>query len=239
MAYSEKVIDHYENPRNVGQLRQGRSRRRHGPRRRARLRRRDEAAAQDQRRRRSSRTRSSRPSAAARPSRRRRSRPSGSRARRSTRPMDDQEHADRRGADAAAGEDPLLGAGRGRHQGRHRRLQGQASWPSAGAASRPSSRRGRQRAAVRRLTSWLSESATRRSPRSRRRPAARETPPKGLRVGVRGGGCTGFSYLFEWADTEPRPEDKVLSFEDGAVRVFVDPKSYCSSTARRSTSRRR
>jgi iron-sulfur cluster assembly protein len=54
----------------------------------------------------------------------------------------------------------------------------------------------------------------------------RETPPKGLRVGIRGGGCTGFSYLFEWSDTEPRAEDKVLAFEDGAVRVFIDPKSY-------------
>jgi iron-sulfur cluster assembly protein len=50
--------------------------------------------------------------------------------------------------------------------------------------------------------------------------------PKGLRVGIRGGGCTGFSYLFEWSDTEPRPEDKVLSFEDGTVRVFIDPKSF-------------
>jgi len=56
--------------------------------------------------------------------------------------------------------------------------------------------------------------------------AQRGTPPKGLRVGIRGGGCTGFSYLFEWSDTEPRSEDRVLSFEDGAVRVFVDPKSF-------------
>lgn len=55
---------------------------------------------------------------------------------------------------------------------------------------------------------------------------SRATPPKGLRVGIRGGGCTGFSYLFEWADSEPRPEDKVLSFEDGQVRVFIDPKSF-------------
>ncbi|HXJ19754.1 MAG TPA: iron-sulfur cluster assembly accessory protein [Polyangia bacterium] len=56
--------------------------------------------------------------------------------------------------------------------------------------------------------------------------AARASVPKGLRVGIRGGGCTGFSYLFEWSDAEPRAEDKVLSFEDGAVRVFIDPKSY-------------
>jgi len=54
----------------------------------------------------------------------------------------------------------------------------------------------------------------------------RVSPPKGLRVGIRGGGCTGFSYLFEWSDSEPRPEDQVLSFEDGAVRVYIDPKSY-------------
>jgi len=56
--------------------------------------------------------------------------------------------------------------------------------------------------------------------------STRAAAPKGLRVGIRGGGCTGFSYLFEWSDSEPRPEDKVLSFEDGQVRVFVDPKSF-------------
>src|SRR3569623_1163571 len=38
----------------------------------------------------------------------------------------DQAHPDRRGAEPAPGQDPLLGAGRGRLQGRHRRLQGQA-----------------------------------------------------------------------------------------------------------------
>ena len=54
----------------------------------------------------------------------------------------------------------------------------------------------------------------------------RGKPESALRVGIRGGGCTGFSYLFEWSDSEPRPEDKVLSFEDGKVRVFVDPKSF-------------
>jgi iron-sulfur cluster assembly protein len=56
----------------------------------------------------------------------------------------------------------------------------------------------------------------------------RATPPKGLRVGIRGGGCTGFSYMFEWSDSDPRPEDKVLAYElEGTpVRVFVDPKSY-------------
>lgn len=54
----------------------------------------------------------------------------------------------------------------------------------------------------------------------------RPTPPKGLRVGIRGGGCTGFSYFFEWADADPRPEDRVLAYEDGTVQVFIDPKSH-------------
>jgi iron-sulfur cluster assembly protein len=56
--------------------------------------------------------------------------------------------------------------------------------------------------------------------------SARASAPKGLRVGIRGGWCTGFSYLFEWSDVDARPEDKVLAFEDGAVKVFIDPKSY-------------
>jgi iron-sulfur cluster assembly protein len=55
--------------------------------------------------------------------------------------------------------------------------------------------------------------------------AARDKKPTGLRVGIRGGGCTGFTYMFEWSDKEPRPEDLVLTYEDGAVRVFIDPKS--------------
>ena len=60
----------------------------------------------------------------------------------------------------------------------------------------------------------------------KRAAAKRQSTPKGLRVGIRGGGCTGFSYLFEWSDKEPRPEDNVLDFEEGRVRVFVDPKSF-------------
>jgi iron-sulfur cluster assembly protein len=56
--------------------------------------------------------------------------------------------------------------------------------------------------------------------------AKRATPAKGLRVGIRGGGCTGFSYLFEWSDLDARPEDRVLSFEGGLVNVFIDPKSF-------------
>jgi len=46
----------------------------------------------------------------------------------------------------------------------------------------------------------------------------------GLRIGIRGGGCTGFSYMFEWADEPPRATDKVFEFDHG-VKLFVDPKS--------------
>ena len=44
MAYSDKVIEHYNHPRNVGKLAEGRSERWHGAGRRAGMRRRDEAA---------------------------------------------------------------------------------------------------------------------------------------------------------------------------------------------------
>lgn len=56
--------------------------------------------------------------------------------------------------------------------------------------------------------------------------AARKQLPKALRVGIRGGGCTGFTYFFEWADQDARPEDKVLAFEGAEVKVFIDPKSH-------------
>ena len=38
----------------------------------------------------------------------------------------------------------------------------------------------------------------------------RGTPNARIRVGVRGGGCTGFTYVFEWAD-ELKPTDKEFS----------------------------
>jgi iron-sulfur cluster assembly accessory protein len=43
----------------------------------------------------------------------------------------------------------------------------------------------------------------------------------GLRVGVRGGGCSGFQYAL--ALDEQRQDDHV--FETGGVRVLVDPAS--------------
>lgn len=52
----------------------------------------------------------------------------------------------------------------------------------------------------------------------------RGKPDSAIRIGIRGGGCTGFSYLFEWEDNGPRETDKV--FEAHGVTVLVDPKSY-------------
>ena len=45
-----------------------------------------------------------------------------------------------------------------------------------------------------------------------------------LRIGMRGGGCTGFSYIFEWAEGPPSTRDKVFEFD--GVQIVVDPKSY-------------
>lgn len=58
----------------------------------------------------------------------------------------------------------------------------------------------------------------------RRQRDKRGTPDAAIRIGIRGGGCTGFSYLFEWQDGEPRPTDKV--FQEHGVKLVVDPKSY-------------
>jgi iron-sulfur cluster assembly protein len=45
----------------------------------------------------------------------------------------------------------------------------------------------------------------------------------GLRLGVKGGGCSGLSYAIAF-DAHPREQDNIFNFED--VRVFIDPKSY-------------
>lgn len=48
------------------------------------------------------------------------------------------------------------------------------------------------------------------------------TPNGGLRLGVKGGGCSGLTYFVDWA-AEPARLDQV--FEREGARVFVDPKS--------------
>jgi iron-sulfur cluster assembly protein len=52
---------------------------------------------------------------------------------------------------------------------------------------------------------------------------ARGTPNAGLRVAVRGGGCSGLTYSMEWTE-QPKERDKI--FERDGVRIFVDAKSY-------------
>jgi iron-sulfur cluster assembly protein len=56
----------------------------------------------------------------------------------------------------------------------------------------------------------------------------RGTPEASLRLGIRGGGCSGFSYVVEFHDGPPHARDRVLNFVAGdgtSVRVVVDPKS--------------
>ncbi len=62
----------------------------------------------------------------------------------------------------------------------------------------------------------------------RRQMAKRGTPDAAIRVGVRGGGCSGFSYVIEYDDKAARTGDIVMEFaEEGkaTVRVFCDKKS--------------
>src|ERR1041384_445046 len=46
----------------------------------------------------------------------------------------------------------------------------------------------------------------------------------GLRIGIKAGGCSGFSYTFAW-EAAAREGDFVFEGTDGA-KVFVDPKSH-------------
>lgn len=59
---------------------------------------------------------------------------------------------------------------------------------------------------------------------AKKRLAQRGTPDAAIRLGVRGGGCSGFSYVIEFSDEPPRERD--LVFEAGGVRFFVDKKSF-------------
>lgn len=52
----------------------------------------------------------------------------------------------------------------------------------------------------------------------------RGTPQAAIRFGIRGGGCTGYSYMFQFEDGPPRAKDAVVEAAHG-VRVYVDPKS--------------
>ncbi len=47
---------------------------------------------------------------------------------------------------------------------------------------------------------------------------------RGLRVGVKAGGCSGFEYIFEW-EASPRTDDLIFDAPNGA-RVWIDPRSH-------------
>ena len=48
-------------------------------------------------------------------------------------------------------------------------------------------------------------------------------PNTSLRVGVKGGGCSGLTYILDLVE-EPNEGDKVI--EDHGVKLYVDRKSY-------------
>ena len=52
---------------------------------------------------------------------------------------------------------------------------------------------------------------------------ARGTPDAAIRLGIKGGGCSGFSYVIQFEDDSPRERDRM--FEAGGVRFIVDKKS--------------
>src|SRR5690606_7453959 len=58
---------------------------------------------------------------------------------------------------------------------------------------------------------------------AKQRLAQRNTPEAAIRLGIRGGGCSGFSYVIEFSDDPPRARDIVCEFE--GVRFYIDKKS--------------
>ena len=62
----------------------------------------------------------------------------------------------------------------------------------------------------------------------RRQLDKRGTPDAAIRIGIKGGGCSGFSYSIDFEDGAPRTGDLVLEFTEddkAKVRVFCDKKS--------------
>jgi iron-sulfur cluster assembly protein len=58
---------------------------------------------------------------------------------------------------------------------------------------------------------------------AKKRLAQRGTPDAAIRLGVRGGGCSGFNYVIEFSDDPPRERDTVN--EHDGVKFYVDKKS--------------
>ena len=51
-----------------------------------------------------------------------------------------------------------------------------------------------------------------------------QKPNLGLRIGVKGGGCSGMSYVLAIEDTTPKQYDTM--FEQDGVKVLIDAKSH-------------
>lgn len=59
---------------------------------------------------------------------------------------------------------------------------------------------------------------------AKKRLAKRGTPDASIRLGVKGGSCSGYSYVIQYEDKEPRERDYV--YEKDGVRFIVDKKSF-------------
>ena len=51
-----------------------------------------------------------------------------------------------------------------------------------------------------------------------------QKPNLGLRIGVKGGGCSGLSYVLAIDEAIPKPHDTI--FEQEGVKILVDAKSH-------------
>jgi iron-sulfur cluster assembly protein len=51
----------------------------------------------------------------------------------------------------------------------------------------------------------------------------RQTPDHYLRIGLQGGGCSGFMYKYDFIAT-PGEKDKIFEFDE--VKICIDMKSY-------------
>ena len=59
---------------------------------------------------------------------------------------------------------------------------------------------------------------------AREKLAQRGTPDAAIRLGIKGGGCSGFSYVVQFEDEPPRARDYLYEL-DGA-RFIIDKKSF-------------
>jgi iron-sulfur cluster assembly protein len=58
---------------------------------------------------------------------------------------------------------------------------------------------------------------------ARQKLAQRGTPDAAVRLGIKGGGCSGFSYVIQFDDDAPKERDTV--YEVDGIKFYVDKKS--------------